>query len=176
MCARPDAALLSGLEWGSRGRSTDPGSLFGHKITNRKWVQTSLTAPLPPFVYNEGGVEVKSPKLHQRLLLLLHSVVETFYFRPRFYVLMWKVFPQECKLKLKHFSLTVRGKVGAIKFLSHWTDLTETLRKHQLDEHLQLSDLSKHKNDYHSVSFSETELKLGNWDWSPTLWKLKLCH
>lgn len=38
----------------SRGRSRDPGSVFGHIITNRKLLQTSHTAPLPPFVYRVG--------------------------------------------------------------------------------------------------------------------------
>lgn len=39
----------------SRGRSRDPGSVFGHIITNRKSLQASHTGPLPPFVYGGGG-------------------------------------------------------------------------------------------------------------------------
>ncbi len=38
------------VKW-SRGRSRDPGSVFGHIITNRKSLQASHTGPLPPFVY-----------------------------------------------------------------------------------------------------------------------------
>lgn len=58
--------------WKSRGRSRDPGPVFGHKITNRKLLQSGHTAPLPPFVYQE--IELKSnTRLSRRLLLQPHS-------------------------------------------------------------------------------------------------------
>lgn len=44
----------------SRGRSRDPGSVFGQIITNRKSLQASHTGPLPPFVYR--GVELNSQR------------------------------------------------------------------------------------------------------------------
>lgn len=48
------------VKW-SRGRSRDPGSVFGHIITNRKSLQASHTGPLPPFVYR-GGAELNSQR------------------------------------------------------------------------------------------------------------------
>lgn len=39
----------------SRGRSRDPGSVFGHVITNRKSLQAGHTGQLPSFVYWGGG-------------------------------------------------------------------------------------------------------------------------
>lgn len=53
----------------SRGRSRDPGSVFGHIITNRKSLQASHTGPLPPFVYRGGWIKLSKTKLYQCLLL-----------------------------------------------------------------------------------------------------------
>lgn len=54
----------------SRGRSRDPGSVFGYIITNRKSLQAGHTGPLPSFVYS--GVWIKLPmiKLYNGLLPL----------------------------------------------------------------------------------------------------------
>lgn len=46
----------------TRGRSRDPGSVFGYIITNRKSRQASHTGPLPPFVYWGRGVELNSQR------------------------------------------------------------------------------------------------------------------
>lgn len=47
----------------TRGRSRDPGSVFGYIITNRKSRQASHTGPLPPFVYwGVGGFESNSQR------------------------------------------------------------------------------------------------------------------
>lgn len=63
----------------SHGRSRDPGSVFGRIITNRKSLQASHTAPLPPFVYRGGWIKLPKTKLYQ-CLLLQHP------FRPRYSV------------------------------------------------------------------------------------------
>ena len=54
----------------TRGRSRDPGSVFGYIITNRKSRQASHTGPLPPFVYWGGWTKLPKTKLYQCLLLL----------------------------------------------------------------------------------------------------------
>lgn len=59
----------------SRGRSRDPGSVFGHIITNRKSLQASHTGPLPPFVYRRGWI-----KLH--LQSCTHVCCSIFHFAP----------------------------------------------------------------------------------------------
>lgn len=73
MCGQPDAVgqWFSGPECRVVG-GPDPGSVFGHTVTNRKSLQTSHTAPLPPFVYNGGWIKFPKTKLYQCLLLQLH--------------------------------------------------------------------------------------------------------
>lgn len=53
----------------SRGRSRDPGSVFGRIITNRKSLQAGRRRPLPSFVYRRVWFERPVIKLHNGLLL-----------------------------------------------------------------------------------------------------------
>lgn len=48
----------------SRGRSADPGSVFGRVITNRKSLQAGHRRPLPSFVY-KGLIGAHSDKVAQ---------------------------------------------------------------------------------------------------------------
>lgn len=56
------------VKW-SRGRSRDPGSVFGYIITNRKSLQAGHTGPLPSFVYRGVWFKLPKTKLYQCVVL-----------------------------------------------------------------------------------------------------------
>lgn len=104
MCGQPDAVgqWFSGPEWRVVG-GPDPGSVFGHTVTNRKSLQTSHTAPLPPFVYNGGWIKFPKTKLYQCLLLQLHfgPAALTLIFQPAAFASQW-ILIESCLFSFTH--------------------------------------------------------------------------
>lgn len=71
----------------SRGRSRDPGSVFGRVITNRKSLQAGHRRLLPSFVYKGVWFECTVIKLHNGLQLQ-NPVSVHFYMLTRFFTVV----------------------------------------------------------------------------------------